>query len=330
MLTETFNAVAPWIPFATGAFVALVGGLTLKRSFNDLHFDLEQNTNAILTRFGRYIGTVKEPGWHWKLPSPFQKVAKRISMALQQSTMNLEIKTNDDLFVGLPITMQWQVTDPKKYVFDNDKPLDQAVTLVEASVRSHIAGKSFQDLYSGDRAKISEEVIADVKDHVSDYGIVIRRIVIDQPKASNEVKARYENVRTSAMDAAAAKNQGQALIERETASAEAAKIRELRISEGVAGFRKNIADGYIEIRENLTGRGVDPHAADAFMLRAMELDTIRDVGQKGNMVIVVPSGGEGGNVAHQLTDLAALKKPLEKILEQGKPAADAPAAPTIN
>ena len=73
--------------------------------------------------------------------------------------------------------------------------------------------------------------------------------------------------------------------------AEADKERNILIGEGVAGFRKSVADGYAAIRGELIAQGVDPEVSDRFMEEAMRLDTIRDVGDKGNMVIVVPAEG---------------------------------------
>ena len=49
------------------------------------------------------------------------------------------------------------------------------------------------------------------------------------------------------------------------------------------------------------------------MEEAMRLDTIRDVGDKGNMVIVLPGGATNEGASKALTDLIAANPVLEKM-----------------
>ena len=78
--------------------------------------------------------------------------------------------------------------------------------------------------------------------------------------------------------------------------------------EGVAGFREKIATGYSELRKKLIDDGVDPETADRFMEEAMRLDTMRDIGEKGNMVIVTTDSGSARN----LGELQALGATLNR------------------
>lgn len=269
-------------------------------------FTVPQRREALITSFGKHVRTVKNPGLNLKWPWPFNIVAIKIPTDLRQVNETLDTKTKDDLFVRLPITIQYEVVNTGRFFFDTNHPVDQMNKIVSASVRKYTSGKDFQELYS-ERDEISMGVIQDVSAQVSEYGITIRRIVVDEPAAPKEVQDSYNRVRASEREKDAAQNEAAADYIRRVKAAEADKQRNILIGEGVAGFRSTIAKGYATIRGDLIKDGVDPAAAERFMEEAMRLDTIRDVGEKGNMVLVMPS-------AHQnIADLIAAGPVLDKL-----------------
>lgn len=273
-------------------------------------FTVPQRREALITCFGRHTRTEIRPGLRVKWPWPFNVVAARIPTDLRQVNDMLDTKTLDDLFVRLPITIQYEIISTGTFYFDTDHPVDQMNKIVSASVRKYTSAKEFQDLYN-ERDEISMAVIADVKVQILEYGINIRRIVVDEPTAPKDVQDSYNRVRASEREKDAATNEAAADYIRRVKAAEADKERNILIGEGVAGFRQSIAQGYAEIRNQLVKDGVDPMNAERFMEEAMRLDTIRDVGDKGNMVIVVPQNGQNDNLTNLITGSPILEKLAE-------------------
>lgn len=274
-------------------------------------FTVPQRREALITFFGKHVRTEIRPGLNVKWPWPFNIVAARVPTDLRQVNETLDTKTKDDLFVRLPITIQYEITDTGRFYFDTDQPVDQMNKIVSASVRKYTSGKDFQELYN-ERDEISHAVILDVKEQILDYGINIRRIVVDEPHAPKDVQESYNRVRASEREKDAAANEAAADYIRRVKAAEADKERNILIGEGVAGFRQSIAEGYTEIRRQLVQEGVDANVADRFMEEAMRLDTIRDVGEKGNMVIVMPTG-----TSDKIQELLTSAPILEKIQKAG-------------
>jgi regulator of protease activity HflC (stomatin/prohibitin superfamily) len=273
-----------------------------------------QRREALITSFGKHVWTETNPGLHLKWPWPFNVVTTKIPTDLRQVNETLDTKTKDDLFVRLPITIQYEITDTGRFYFDTDQPVEQMNKIVSASVRKYTSGKQFQELYD-EREEISDAVITDVVDQVNDYGITIRRIVVDEPSAPKEVQDSFNRVRASEREKDAAQNEAAADYIRRVKAAEADKERNILIGEGVAGFRQSIAEGYTQIRRELVEEGVNPEVAERFMEEAMRLDTVRDVGEKGNMVIVLPPG----QAANQnLNDLLVNSPLLEKVMAAKK------------
>lgn len=276
-----------------------------------------QRREALITSFGKHVATQVNAGLNVKWPWPFNVVTAKVPTDLRQVNETLDTKTKDDLFVNLPITIQYEITDTARFYFDTDHPVDQMNKIVSASVRKYTSGKQFQELYD-ERDEISEAVILDVKAHVNDYGITIRRIVVDEPSAPKEVQDSFNRVRASEREKDAAQNEAAADYIRRVKAAEADKERNILIGEGVAGFRQSIAQGYTQIRRELVEEGVNPEVAERFMEEAMRLDTVRDVGEKGNMVIVLPPGQAVAN--QNFAELITNAPVLEKIMANKKTA----------
>ncbi len=279
-------------------------------------FTVPQKREALVTSFGKHTRTELYAGLHIKWPWPFNVISAKVPTDLRQVNETLDTKTKDDLFVRLPITIQYEVTDTGRFYFDTSQPVEQMNKLVSASVRKYTSGKQFQELYD-ERDEISHAVIKDVMHQVADYGINIRRIVVDEPHAPKEVQDSFNRVRASEREKDAAQNEADADYIRRVKAAEADKQRNILIGEGVAGFRSSIAEGYTVIRRDLIGEGVNPDVAERFMEEAMRLDTIRDVGEKGNMVIVLPPGQNASN--QNLIDLITASPVLEKLNQKAAP-----------
>lgn len=277
-------------------------------------FTVPQRREALITFFGKHVRTEYRPGLNIKWPWPFNIVAARIPTDLRQVNEMLDTKTKDDLFVRLPITIQYEITDTARFYFDTNMPIEQMNKIVSASVRKYTSGKDFQELYD-ERDEISLAVIADVKGQIMDYGINIRRIVVDEPSAPKDVQDSFNRVRASEREKDAATNEAAADYIRSVKAAEADKQRNILIGEGVAGFRQSIAEGYADIRRKLVEEGVNPDVADRFMEEAMRLDTIRDIGEKGNMVIVMPDARGGDNMLGNLISSAPI---LDKLSDHNK------------
>jgi regulator of protease activity HflC (stomatin/prohibitin superfamily) len=318
-LGSIFHAAAIGIPALAATYAAV------KFAASTL-FTVNQKQEALITAFGKHVRTEQSPGLHLKAPWPFQVVAAKIGTDLQQVQETLATKTKDDLFVELPIAIQYEISDPAKYHFENRAAVDNMKKAVSAAVRTSTSGKQFQELYS-DRDEISDHVIAQIKPTIAEYGINLRRIIIDEPTAPPQVQASYNEVRASERMMEAAKNKAGAHKIELVARAEAEKEADILRGQGKAGFRKALFDQYGEQIESLIGKGVTREEAIKVMLDTMHQDTMRDIGHQGNMVIVTTdkSSDIGGGLA-ALQTLRPKQQPAgeQDVRRAGGPAVAAP------
>jgi regulator of protease activity HflC (stomatin/prohibitin superfamily) len=117
MLAVVLGSVVLGLLFIRVPFLAvplIVAGVILAVGF----LILKPNESAILTLFGRYMGTVRREGFHWV--NPFY-VKRKISLRVRNFTTPT-IKVNDQ--VGNPIDVAavvvWLVQDTARAAFDVD------------------------------------------------------------------------------------------------------------------------------------------------------------------------------------------------------------------
>lgn len=305
--------------FQIATQIGLYGGAALGvyLAARGTFYTVPQQHTGLVTRFDEHVRTNDTPGLKIKIPL-IEQVAT-ISRQEYQTKEMLETKTDDDLFVKLPISIHYQVSDPAVYHFNKDDPVALMSNVVSAAVREYTSKKTFQDLYN-ERQEIRDGVLAKVADKVGGFGLHINDIVIDEPQASAEVKHTFDRVRSSALEKDAAKNEAEAHFIRAVKEGEGIAKRSALIGEGIAGLRENVAKGYDKTRKMLVDGGMEPHMADNFILEAMRLDTLRDIGDKGNMVIVSPDAASGNRIAELQTVAPTVGKAVAEQNNAPRPA----------
>ena len=85
------------IPFILLAFLFVFLGL----------FMVKQQSAYIIERFGKYH-SIRNAGLQFKIPF-VDRIAARLSLRIQQLDVEVETKTNDDVFVHIKISVQYQI-----------------------------------------------------------------------------------------------------------------------------------------------------------------------------------------------------------------------------
>jgi regulator of protease activity HflC (stomatin/prohibitin superfamily) len=70
-------------------------------------FTVETAQVAIVQRLGKFA-RVAGPGLNWKTPI-LENVVQRMSMKVQQFEVQVETKTQDNVFVQIPVSIQYKV-----------------------------------------------------------------------------------------------------------------------------------------------------------------------------------------------------------------------------
>lgn len=114
-------------------------------------FALQPNEGRVLVLFGRYVGTVRESGFHWTNP-----LNRRLGISLRARNFQSDkLKVNDKR--GNPIEIAavvvWRVSDTAQAVFDVDEYPEYVRVQSESAVR-HLASS-----YSYDHGEENETTL---------------------------------------------------------------------------------------------------------------------------------------------------------------------------
>jgi regulator of protease activity HflC (stomatin/prohibitin superfamily) len=249
-------------------FVVVVLLLVLLSLFRTV----EQATVAVITVFGKYHRVMRE-GLNIKFP--WEKVAHRLSLQNRALQLEFQAITQDQANVKFATMVLYAVAAAgedaiKKAVFSFASPREFQLALqrtIDGSIRQFVATTKQSDIL-GMRAEIVEHTKRNLDEVVLAWGYVVRDIQITDMTFDKEIIDSMARVVSSKNLLAAAANEGAALLVKRTKDAEAEaayktigaeadkKAAALR-GEGLALFRKNIADGMKEAAELLRSAGVN-------------------------------------------------------------------------
>ncbi len=233
---------------------------------------VEQATVAVVTVFGKYHRVMRE-GLNIKLP--WERLAYRLSLQNRALQLEFQAITQDQANVKFATMVLYAVAGGdeesiKKAVFSFASVGEFQLALqrtIDGSIRQFVATTKQSDIL-GMRAEIVEHTKRNLDEVVLAWGYVVRDIQITDMTFDKEIIDSMARVVSSKNLLAAAANEGAALLVKRTKDAEAEaayrtigaeaekKASALR-GEGLALFRKNIADGMKESAEVLRSAGVN-------------------------------------------------------------------------
>jgi regulator of protease activity HflC (stomatin/prohibitin superfamily) len=274
--------------------ILLIVVLSLARS---MFRSVPQATVGVVTVFGKYRRIMRE-GLNIKLP--WEKVVYRLSLQNRALQLEFQAITQDQANVKFATMVLYAVAASeeeaiKKAVFSFASGQEFQLALqrtIDGSIRQFVATTKQSDIL-GMRAEIVDHTKKNLDEVVLAWGYVVRDIQITDMTFDKEIIDSMARVVSSKNLLAAASNEGAALLVKRTKDAEAEaayktigaeaekKASALR-GEGLALFRKNIADGMKDAAESLKAAGVDAN----FLLFLEYTDALKYVAEHGQGKVV--------------------------------------------
>jgi len=263
---------------------------------------VSQATVAVVTVFGKYHRIMRE-GLNLKLP--WELIAYRLSLQNRALQLEFQAITQDQANVKFATMVLYAVAGGdeeaiKKAVFSfasfNEFQLALQRT-IDGSIRQFVATTKQSDIL-GMRAEIVEHTKKNLDEVVLAWGYVVRDIQITDMTFDKEIIDSMARVVSSKNLLAAAANEGAALLVKRTKDAEAEaayktigaeaekKAAALR-GEGLALFRRNIADGMKEAAERLKSAGVNAE----FLLFLEYTDAMKYVAEHSQGKVIFMDNG---------------------------------------
>jgi regulator of protease activity HflC (stomatin/prohibitin superfamily) len=277
---------------------------------------IPQSNIAVVTVFGKYQRIMRE-GLNVKLP--WEKISFHLSLQNRALQMEFQAITRDQANVRFATMVVYAVGNAeeetiKRAVFSFASTQEFQLALqrtIDGSIRQFVATTLQADILAM-RAEIVDHTKRTLDEVVSSWGYVVRDIQITDMTFDKEIIDSMARVVSSKNLLAAAANEGAALLVKRTKDAEAEaayktigaeaekKAAALR-GEGLALFRRNIAEGMKEAAANLRQAGVDAN----FLLFLEYTDALKYVADhaQGKVVFMDSGSGAAVRVAQQIAAL---------------------------
>jgi regulator of protease activity HflC (stomatin/prohibitin superfamily) len=253
--------------------------------------------NGVLVRIleaGRY--KVPGKGWSWFRERPVVEVALVDMRERELTIKGQEILTADKVAIRVSIIVQFRVADPKAAMHKVEKYEERLYSDVQLAARRSLAAMTLEEILTN-RNRLSEDILADVKEIATRYGVSILRADVKDlvfpgnlQEIMNKVLAAERTSQAQLIEARTKAQtqeieaEAQAGIRKVKAGAEAEAVR-LQAQAAAEAQRIKAAAEVKALRDSQ--EAAEAYAKHPALLRLRELDALKDLAQSANARIYI-------------------------------------------
>jgi regulator of protease activity HflC (stomatin/prohibitin superfamily) len=301
-------------------FVVGVFGFSVIPGLIAAIFTVEQRTIVIVQRFGKFLREAG-PGLHLKIPF-IDHVVGRVNLRVQQLDVEIETKTEDNVFVRMVVAVQYYALPEKVYdaFYKLENANRQITSFVFDVVRAQVPKIKLDDVFEkkDDIADIVKSELALVMEGFG-YGILKALVTDIDPDA--KVKASMNEINAAQRMRVAATERGEADRILKVKAAEGDAESKALQGRGIADQRQAIVaglrDSVDEFRKSVPGTT----AQDVMNLVLMTqyFDTLKEIGasSRSNAILIPHSPGHLASLSEQMRNAMIEADQTVRVPEPG-------------
>jgi regulator of protease activity HflC (stomatin/prohibitin superfamily) len=262
---------------------------------------------GVVERFGKFNRIVR-PGLQMLLP--YAERVFIVDLQVKQAQFQVETKTRDNVFVQIPVSVQYQVLDDKIYdaFYKLSSPQKQIESFVFNSILGHVPKLSLDETFE-QQSGISVNVKTELDAIMSGFGFNILTALVTDIVPDVKVKDAMNDINAAQRAQVAAQARGEADKILKVKQAEAEAESKALQGKGIAAERQAIIDGLRASIENFRESVPGATAEDVMglVLLTQYFDTMRDIGTKGGSSTLFLPNNPGAANDFQAQILAGLR-----------------------
>ena len=293
------------LPFSLAAL--FIVGLFFLVLIAKTYYTVRTYTAGVVERFGKF-DRITRPGLHFLFP--FAERVYFVDLQVKQAQFQVETKTRDNVFVQIPVSVQYQVLDDKiaDAFYKLSTPQKQIESFVFNSILGHVPKLTLDETFE-QQSGISVAVKVELDAIMSGFGFNILTALVTDIIPDSKVKDAMNDINAAQRAQVAAQARGEAEKILKVKQAEAEAESKALQGNGIARERQAIIDGLSASIEDFQ-KGVPGSSAEEVMslvLLTQYFDTLRDIGTRGgtNTLFLPNSPGAAGEFQTQI--LAGLR-----------------------
>ncbi len=280
------------VVFVVFAFVLLLILITVLKTL----YTVRTATAGVVERFGKF-DRITRPGLH--VLTPFAERVFFVDLQVKQANFSVETKTRDNVFVQIPVSVQFQVLDDK--IFDAfyrlSAPQKQIESFVFNSILGHVPKLTLDETFE-QQSGISVAVKIELDQIMSGFGFNILTALVTDIIPDVKVKTAMNDINAAQRAQVAAQARGEAEKILKVKQAEAEAESKALQGKGIAAERQAIIEGLRASIENFREAVPGATAEDvmALVLLTQYFDTLKDIGTRsGTNTLFLPNNPGAAN-----------------------------------
>ena len=309
-----------------GAGIGLIVAIAVLIWVGSGFYIVDASQRGVVLRFGKKV-EVTESGPRWHLPFPVETVeivnlsqVRTVEVGYRENVKNKILKeslmlTDDENIIDIQFAVQYFLSDPADYLFNNRMPDENVRQAAETAIRE-VVGKSKMDfvLYEGREqvAATATKLMQEILDRYKS-GILISKLTMQNAQPPEQVQAAFDDAVKAGQDRERQKNEGQAYANDVIPRASGTAARLIQESQGYKQSVIANAEGDASRFRTIL---VEYEKAPAVTRERMYLDMMQQV--MGNISKVMVDQKNGNSL---------LYLPLDKLMETSRSTGAAPSSP---
>jgi regulator of protease activity HflC (stomatin/prohibitin superfamily) len=264
-------------------------------------------TAGVVEKFGKF-DRITRPGLHFLVP--FAERVYFVDLMVKQAQFSVETKTRDNVFVQIPVSVQYQILDDKiaDAFYKLSSPQKQIESFVFNSILGHVPKLTLDETFE-QQSGISVAVKNELDTIMSGFGFNILTALVTDIIPDVKVKAAMNDINAAQRAQVAAQARGEAEKILKVKQAEAEAESKALQGKGIAAERQAIIDGLSASIEHFQHGvpGSTPEEVMALVLLTQYFDTLRDIGTRGGTNTLFLPNNPGASNDFQTQILAGLR-----------------------
>jgi len=271
-------------------------------------FTINTAERGVVERFNKF-SRIAGPGLSLKVP--FAEVVHRVDMRVQELPFKIETKTRDNVFVVIPVSVQYQVLADKvaDAYYKLTDPQKQIESYVYNVILGHVPKLALDEAYL-EKDQIAKAVKDELDATMENFGFAIVRALVTDIVPDARVKTAMNEINAARREQEAALAKGEAdktiAVKKAEAEAESKRLQ----GEGIAAQRKAIIAGLKESVEDFQKvvEGTTARDVMTLVLLTQYLDTLKEIGASANTntLMLSHAPGEMRNLRDQISEAIAM------------------------
>lgn len=251
---------------------------------------VDEAERGVVTRFGKFAD-VTAPGLHWHIPYPIERVEKVNVKEVRNVTHKAQMLTRDQNLILIDIAVQYQVSDPKSYLFNVREPDYTLKEATESALREVVGSKSMDEILKPGGREI---VVIETQQHIQRIleiykaGLLVAKVNMQSTQPPDAVQDAFQDAIKAEEDQVRYRNEAESyardILPKAEGEAERlleeARAYKLRVTEDARGQTSRFTQTLAEYRK-----------APQVTRQRLYLDTMQQVlGSVSKVVIKVEQG----------------------------------------